>query len=100
MSDRRTDRDVNQALTSWMGEVAPQRAPTRLLEETFARTTGTGQARAYPWHKLPVGRLGLGTAEQRDASWLVVGRCGTGRLPEGPAYRRAGTLTPSHRLTS
>jgi virginiamycin B lyase len=61
MSNPRTDRDVNQALTSWMGEVAPQRAPTRLLEETFAQTMRARQARAYPWHKLPVGRLGLGT---------------------------------------
>lgn len=61
MSEPRTDRDVNQALTTWMGEVAPQRAPTRLLEETFARTMQTGQARAHPWRRLPLGRLGLGT---------------------------------------
>jgi len=58
MSEPRLDRDIDQALTGWMDRVAPDRAPTRLLEGTFARTMRTGQARVYPWHRVPVGRLG------------------------------------------
>ena len=43
MSDLRTDQDIEQALTEWADQVAPSRAPTRLLESTFARTMGTRQ---------------------------------------------------------
>jgi len=71
MTEPRTDRDVNQALTAWMGEVAPQRAPTRLLEETFAQTMQIGQARAYPWHKLAL-PLGRGAARSSVPAVLFV----------------------------
>jgi len=54
MSERRTDRDVDQALSAWMDAVAPSRAPARLLEEAFAKTMTGRQLRAYPWHR---GRL-------------------------------------------
>lgn len=58
MTERRTDRSVDQTLTAWMDDVAPERAPSRLLEGTFARTMRTRQARAYPWHRLGIGAAG------------------------------------------
>jgi len=58
MTERRTDRNVDQTLAAWMADVAPDRAPTRLLEGTFARTMRTRPARRYPWHKLGIGARG------------------------------------------
>lgn len=58
MSEPQTDRIVEQTLTAWMDDVAPDRAPSRLLEGTFARTMKTSQARTYPWHKVGIGALG------------------------------------------
>lgn len=55
MNDPRADRPVEQALTAWMNGVAPTQAPTRLLEDTFAQTMKSGQARAYPWHRIVLG---------------------------------------------
>ena len=62
MSERRTDRELDAILDGWMDEVAPDRAPARLLEETFARTMTSRQAGVYPWHKVGHGlpRLTLG----------------------------------------
>jgi hypothetical protein len=57
MSDRRTDRDVDQTLDAWMSAVAPPRAPARLLEGTFAETMRSRQKRAFPWHRIARGRL-------------------------------------------
>ncbi|HEX2626987.1 MAG TPA: hypothetical protein VHL56_08800, partial [Candidatus Limnocylindrales bacterium] len=55
MSDTRMDRDVEHALAAWMDAVAPDRPPSRLLEETFARTTAVRQARVFPWQRLDLG---------------------------------------------
>jgi streptogramin lyase len=63
------DHDVDQALGSWMEEAAPQRAPTRLLEETFARTMRADQARPYPWHKIT---LPIGPAANRARAPMVL----------------------------
>ena len=52
MTERKTDRELDAVLDSWMDEVAPDRPPVRLLEETFARTMTSRQARVYPWHKV------------------------------------------------
>ena len=62
MTERRTDRELDAVLGSWMDEVSPNRAPARLLEETFARTMTSRQAGAYPWHKVArvLPRLTLG----------------------------------------
>lgn len=49
MNGGRSTRDVEPLLRDWMDDVAPRRAPDRLLEESFARTSATRQARAYPW---------------------------------------------------
>jgi YVTN family beta-propeller protein len=59
MSDRRSNMDIEQALTDWADEVAPKSPPARLLESTFVRTMGTNQVRVYPWNKLMLGRRGL-----------------------------------------
>ena len=53
MTARPGDRDIEATLETWMDGVAPDRAPGRLLEETFARTMTTSQARTYPWHHVP-----------------------------------------------
>jgi len=55
MSEPRTDRDVDQALAAWMDQVAPTRAPTRLLEGTFIETMKTRQGRVYPWNGIAIG---------------------------------------------
>jgi len=44
MTDPRFNSDLDQLLGRWMDEVAPEQAPTRLLEETFARTMDARQA--------------------------------------------------------
>jgi hypothetical protein len=65
MNERRTDPDLSQVLTAWMDDVAPERAPARLLEETFAQTMGAEQVRVYPWHKVAIGSLGRGATRSR-----------------------------------
>jgi glutamine cyclotransferase len=55
MSDPRPDRDVDETLAAWMAQVAPQRAPTRVLERTFAETIKVRQLRAYPWTRITIG---------------------------------------------
>jgi YVTN family beta-propeller protein len=49
MNEPRTKRDIERTLAAWMDEQAPRRAPGRLLEESFARTMATKQARRRPW---------------------------------------------------
>jgi len=65
------DRDLDQTLRGWMRAVAPDRAPGRLLEDTFGRTVATGQARNVPWGGIAVGprRRVLGGS----ARWIAVG---------------------------
>ena len=72
MSDKRTDRDVEAALSAWMDEVAPTRPPTRLLEATFAETMGTHQTRALPWNTVGVGSPRRAAAPGRLLVMLVV----------------------------
>ena len=50
MTDGRSAPDMGRILDGWMAEVAPDRAPVRLFEESFARTMAAPQAQAYPWH--------------------------------------------------
>ena len=52
MTEPQIDRNLGQTLELWMDQVAPDRAPTRLLEETFSRTMTTRQAATYPWDRL------------------------------------------------
>ncbi|HKB28386.1 MAG TPA: hypothetical protein VKC59_05140 [Candidatus Limnocylindrales bacterium] len=48
--DERSTSDVR--LTSWMADVLPERVPTRVLEEAFARTGNARQLRRWPWVRL------------------------------------------------
>jgi DNA-binding beta-propeller fold protein YncE len=52
MADDRAQRSVGPILAAWMDAAAPERAPERLLEESFARTTASRQVRVSPWHTL------------------------------------------------
>lgn len=72
MSERRTDRQVDQTLASWMGDVAPDRPPTRLLEGTFARTMKARQARTYPWHGVGIRFFLPGTGSGSRTGALVL----------------------------
>jgi len=72
MRERRTDQAVDQTLAAWMADVAPDRAPTRLLEGTFARTMRTRQARRYPWHRLGTGAPGRLSSGLRPRAGLLV----------------------------
>ena len=49
MTRERSGRDLDAAIEAWMSDVAPPAVPVRVLEEAFARTTATHQARVYPW---------------------------------------------------
>ncbi|MEO6207401.1 MAG: hypothetical protein ABIP77_05560 [Candidatus Limnocylindrales bacterium] len=51
MADERATHGVGRMLSSWMADVAPDRAPERLFEEAFARTMAAPQRRALPWHR-------------------------------------------------
>jgi YVTN family beta-propeller protein len=72
MNDPRADRQVEQALTAWMHDAAPSQAPGTLLEDTFAQTMKSGQARAYPWQRLTLGGRSFGLAGSPVAAALVV----------------------------
>ena len=52
MSRGHESRDIDDVVQEWMADVAPRRAPDRLLEESFARTMATKQAAAYPWDRI------------------------------------------------
>lgn len=52
MTRERSDRDLDAAIEGWMSDVAPHAVPGRVLEEAFARTTATHQARVYPWERI------------------------------------------------
>ena len=51
LTGRRSDREVGPILKTWMAAAAPERAPERLLEESFARTMVGSQLRVFPWHR-------------------------------------------------
>jgi virginiamycin B lyase len=73
MSEPRTDRDVERALTAWMDHVAPPRPPSRILERTFVQTMQARQLRRYPWNAgIPVGAGGRTELVSRATLVLVV----------------------------
>jgi len=72
MSDRRSNSDIEQALSDWADEVAPKSPPDRLLESTFIRTMGGKQLRVYPWNKLRLGRVGLSNSGSGARFAIVV----------------------------
>jgi len=64
MTDPRSNSDLDQLLGRWMDGVAPEQAPTRLLEETFVRTMNARQAGTL-WRSFdlrPLTRLVASTA--------------------------------------
>jgi streptogramin lyase len=65
MSGQQPHRDLEIALGEWMDDVAPGRAPVRLLEGTFARTMKATQVRTYPWRRVGPGLSGRGVASWR-----------------------------------
>ena len=67
MADDLGQRSVGPLLAAWMDAAAPERAPERLLEESFARTMVSSQAPVYPWHALRRERRG------RRAPWGIPG---------------------------
>ena len=72
MAGHRPNRDVAPILEHWMAEVAPHRAPERLLEEAFARTMVARQLPVYPWHGLRLGRS-RGAPSNRIGGLALVG---------------------------
>jgi streptogramin lyase len=56
MNDTQRNREIENELGAWMDRAAPTQAPSRLLEGTFAETMRSQQARAYPWHRMVLGR--------------------------------------------
>ena len=108
MTERQDDRDIEMALSAWMGEVAPSRPPTRILEQTFAETMRTRQLRAFPWSRsVGLGRLDrqvtlsrrvvlLATIALLVALVAAVGIAGGGARPAvAPVPAATPTVAPS-----
>ena len=64
------DHDVETTLDRWMDAIAPERAPGRLLEGTFARTMTTSQDRPVPWRRIRIGARP--TASFASVAWIVL----------------------------
>jgi streptogramin lyase len=110
MTEPQMDRNIGQTLELWMDQVAPERAPTRLLEETFSRTMTTHQAGTYPWDRLRPPALAPAWAPSQAwllllAVALIVVALGVGwglgggwfaaPAPPGPSPSLAPSLSPS-----
>ncbi|HEY3334032.1 MAG TPA: hypothetical protein VGK16_02255 [Candidatus Limnocylindrales bacterium] len=69
--DRFSDDQVDRALGAWLREQSATRAPARIVEDVFARTSRTRQARRW-WALRPLGR-GLdglpGSDVRRPSTW-------------------------------
>jgi YVTN family beta-propeller protein len=99
----RVGRDVDQTLHAWMHAVAPDRAPGRLLEDTFGRTMTAGQARRLPWQRIAVGQRRR--IVSRPAGWIALGVAvalvvatmfGAGLFGQaGPIYGPSPSASPS-----
>jgi streptogramin lyase len=70
MTEPQVDRSLGETLELWMDQVAPDRAPTRLLEETFSRTMTTRQVGTYPWDRLRP--LAPPRTWARSQAWLML----------------------------
>jgi len=91
--DGREARGVGPILTSWMAAVAPERAPERLLEESFARTMTTRQLRVFPWHRRSGARSSIGDRSRLLLAALVgivAVAIGAGLLPRSPIDNGGG----------
>src|SRR5262245_54732160 len=101
MSSRRPDDRANRALDEVLEAEAQTRAPDRLLENVFARTTATRQARRRPWDGYrrsiagPVGPLLVAGVVLIVGASVIVGAGGlrqTGQPPFGSAVPGSPTL--------
>ena len=85
----RAARDVGPILATWMAAVAPEQAPERLLEESFARTMAAPQAQVFPWHRWPRGWSStIGSPRRLVFAGLVVAvavAIGASVLPRSPS---------------
>ena len=70
-SPGRSAPDVAAILEQWLADVTPDRAPARLLEESFARTSSARQLRAWPWQRWRSGDW-IGAPTLRSGSALTV----------------------------
>lgn len=93
-SDNRAARDVGPVLATWMAAAAPERAPERLLEESFARTMAAPQLPVFPWHLWPRGWASILDRSRRLALVglvaVVVVAIGATLLPRSPAGNVGG----------
>lgn len=93
-TEDRAARDVGPVLATWMAAVAPERAPERLLEESFARTMAAPQALVFPWHRRP--RWWSSTTERSGrlavagVAAIVVLAIGASLLPRSPGGNVGG----------
>ena len=97
MIERPDDRDIDRVLATWMDDVAPGRAPTRLLEQTFTETMRTRQARVYPWHRIAVRG---GRPATRSSTRLVLAFAAVLLLVAAAIGLAAGALRPAPPPTS
>ena len=104
----RADREVGPVLKTWMAAAAPERAPERLLEESFARTMVGGQLRVFPWHRRGAARgpsasrriAGLALAGVAVALVIAVSAGLVLRPGQGPGSVPSPSPTPSPAVPS
>jgi hypothetical protein len=72
--ERMSLQQIDRELGEWLLEERPTRAPDRLVEDVFARTARTRQARQWtvPWRRTQVGRFASGFAGAAAIALVVV----------------------------
>ena len=100
-TEDRAARDVGPVLATWMAAVAPERAPERLLEESFARTMAARQLPVFPWHRWPRGRSSSGGRSRLVLAVIVaivavaIGASLLPRAPSGSGGHPSASPDPS-----
>jgi YVTN family beta-propeller protein len=95
--DDQEARTVGPILSTWMAAVAPERAPERLLEESFARTMVSRQRRVFPWNGRPIARPAARNGRRLVLAALgaiVAVALGVGLLPGSPLTNGGPSPSP------
>jgi Tol biopolymer transport system component len=88
------DRSVDQRISDWLHEEAPDQLPDRVLQATFERTSAGRQRRTLPgWRHLPMNRIGPGLIAVGAAA-IVVLTVGVALLPRSNSSVGGGSSAP------
>jgi Tol biopolymer transport system component len=88
------DRSVDQRISDWLHEEAPDQLPDRVLQATFERTSASRQRRTLlGWRHLPMNRIGPGLIAVGAAA-IVVLTVGVALLPRSNPSVGGGSSAP------